>query len=1143
MIAVGIVMRGDELPAARVLARTLARFHPDWPVTGVLLPGLRPELHPDREPFALVPPLELLGQDLGTLLTTAPAAATVPLLRPLLATHLLEAGAERVLILAAETEIHGPLDALTEALATGSAVLVPRLRGLLPDDGERPDGQDLLDAGEIDDGVVAVNASEGGAAFLRWWSERTLAAAQRGGEAKDGSRFASPLGAAQQVFGDLVRLEDDGYGVSAWNLHERPLAMGSGGPTAAGRPLRLLRWEGFRPDRPWWLSTDATRVLLLDDPVLVELSGARVRALREAGWIRPDVLDAGELPGGVRFDLRLQRLHAEAVDAGATFGDVFTRAGAEAFLGWLAEPAPQGGAAGVNRYAYDAWREREDLQGAYPDLDADADGFLGWLWVHGRAEMRLQDALLPAPPASIADRDDGPPPVLVTGYLRGHLGLGQAARGVVNALRAADVPVASRTVATDPPVERRGRGPGPRPEEREFAEVTLPAGVEPEVNVICVNADQLPGFIEELGDELGHDRYLIGQWAWETDLVPDRWDHAFTLVDEIWVYSRYVADALSRAGDVPVVVVPLPVQAPDPAGAAVPAELALDDDAFVFLFAFDHFSTIARKNPVDLIEAFTQAFAPGEGPVLVIKTINARFRPEAREHLRAAIGDRSDIRLFDAALDPGPMAALFARADAYVSLHRSEGYGLTMAEAMALGKPVIATGYSGNTDFMTPANSYLVDWRLEPVGDDAEHYNATDALWAQPDVGHAARLMREVWSDREGARRVGERAAADIRAALSPEAVGRLARARLEKVRARRRGRPHTPTASSVHPELAHRLGFDLSGGAGSGARGAARRAIFRAMRPYTSAERQLDQVLAESVHRLALEVQGGRAALERERRAAALRERRLADLELRLEALERREAPEREDGWLRAETRRLVDGSRAVPFTQGEPFRVFEHPVAGRVHGYRAGAAAAIIAEEESYRSFEDVFRGDLDRVRGLAEPYVELLREHGPVVDVGCGRGELLDLLRGAGVEARGVDLDAGMAEVARERGLDVSVEDALTYLEREADGSLGAIVSMQVIEHLPGEALRRLFALAHAKLRPGGLLVAETVNPHAAHALKTFWVDLTHQHPVFPEVALALAADAGFQEAFICHLLGTRDVDRDRFQESSYAVVATR
>ena len=134
------------------------------------------------------------------------------------------------------------------------------------------------------------------------------------------------------------------------------------------------------------------------------------------------------------------------------------------------------------------------------------------------------------------------------------------------------------------------------------------------------------------------------------------------------------------------------------------------DDRFTFLFMFDFFSTLQRKNPLGLIDAFTRAFAPDEGPRLLLKTINARFRPEAADELRRRIGERPDIELVDRYLDPRQNAALIARADCYVSLHRSEGFGLTLAESMALGTPVIATGYSGNIDFTTPSNSYLVDW-------------------------------------------------------------------------------------------------------------------------------------------------------------------------------------------------------------------------------------------------------------------------------------------------------------------------------------------------------------------------------------------------------------------------------------------------
>ena len=161
--------------------------------------------------------------------------------------------------------------------------------------------------------------------------------------------------------------------------------------------------------------------------------------------------------------------------------------------------------------------------------------------------------------------------------------------------------------------------------------------------------------------------------------------------------------------------------------------------------------------------------------------------------------------------------------------------------------------------------------------------------------------------------------------------------------------------------------------------------------------------------------------------------------------------------------------------------------------------------------------------------------------MLDVGCGRGELLEQLKPAGIEASGVDSDAGMAERARAAGLDVVVGDGISHLESLAPGSLGAITAIHVIEHMPADVLVRFFRLARERLRPGGLLVCETINPHAVHALKTFWVDLTHQHPVFPEVAVVLADVAGFRRGFMWFPRGTGDAEADRFQEDAYAVVA--
>jgi glycosyltransferase involved in cell wall biosynthesis len=201
----------------------------------------------------------------------------------------------------------------------------------------------------------------------------------------------------------------------------------------------------------------------------------------------------------------------------------------------------------------------------------------------------------------------------------------------------------------------------------------------------------------------------------------------------------------------------------------------------MFLFVFDYLSTIQRKNPVGLIEAFTQAFAPGEGPQLLIKTINAPLRPLAEEAVLWAAHGRGDIHVVDRSLSASERDGLMAACDCYVSLHRSEGFGLTLAEAMAAGKPVIGTGYSGNLDFMSHRNSFLVDYELGVVGPDCEIYPA-HGEWAQPSVSHAAALMREVFAYPQRAVAVAMRARDDIARHLSPRTTGAAMRKRLEQL-------------------------------------------------------------------------------------------------------------------------------------------------------------------------------------------------------------------------------------------------------------------------------------------------------------------------------------------------------------------------
>ena len=357
----------------------------------------------------------------------------------------------------------------------------------------------------------------------------------------------------------------------------------------------------------------------------------------------------------------------------------------------------------------------------------------------------------------------------VAGYFKGVMGTGEHGRQLVAALQ-------SQGIAT----ELVTLHPDGSPEDEELAETGAPATegrAFADINLLCVNADMVPSVAAQLGRRFFARRYTIGFWAWEVSLFPDWLHPAFDHVQEVWVGSRHVQGAVQRAaGAVPVMAIPQPVSLPaEPADAAPRAELP---PGFRFLFAFDYLSVFARKNPLATVAAFTRAFAPGAGAKLIIKALNSDRDPSSHERLRSAVAQHPDIHLIERRLSRGERDGLMSAVDCYVSLHRAEGFGYTLAESMWLGKPVIATGYSGNVDFMRPQNSYLVDYQLVPIGPDASPY-PPEGEWANPDVDHAASLMRRVYDDPAEAKAKGAQAASDIRCGHRPEAAGSMMYGRL----------------------------------------------------------------------------------------------------------------------------------------------------------------------------------------------------------------------------------------------------------------------------------------------------------------------------------------------------------------------------
>jgi glycosyltransferase involved in cell wall biosynthesis len=299
--------------------------------------------------------------------------------------------------------------------------------------------------------------------------------------------------------------------------------------------------------------------------------------------------------------------------------------------------------------------------------------------------------------------------------------------------------------------------------------------------IAAINAELNKPMRDLFGAHFFRDTYVIGQWFWELEVAPTWYADAYQYVDELWAPTKFIEEMLRREAPPRVHVrhMPLPLRKPRVVD-ATRADLDLDH-RFMFLFTFDFMSVMKRKNPLGLVEAFKKAFAPGEGPMLVLKCINGETRPKGFAELMAACEGRNDIIVMNKYLDSHLSAALMNVCDCYVSLHRSEGLGLTIAEAMLLGKPVIATGYSGNLDFMGEETSFMVPWTRVKVGENAEAYDA-DATWAEPDLEVAAQLMRHIYENPDNAREVALRGRKDLETRFTPERTGTRMKMRLEEV-------------------------------------------------------------------------------------------------------------------------------------------------------------------------------------------------------------------------------------------------------------------------------------------------------------------------------------------------------------------------
>ncbi|HXH40705.1 MAG TPA: glycosyltransferase [Thermoanaerobaculia bacterium] len=795
------IIARNYLAYARVLAASLARHNPAARLHVVVLddpdrtisdePSFE-VIHADELPFD--PP-----SDFYTMAAIYDVTELATAVKPWVFEHFFGHGASVAIYLDPDIEVFdslGPLEPLTRQ---HGMLLTPHITEPLPQDGKRPDERDLLLAGIYNLGFLALSA-EAAKSFLPWW---------RGRLRRDCLNDPAEGLFVEQRWIDFAPalfqpgiLKDPGYNVAYWNLPHRVLTSDGDRILVNGRPLRFFHYSGFSPRTPHLLSKHqhaSLRIRLSETPLLAELCARYASALEAAGFAGCYALPYGfaATAGGLPLDARtrkvLRRTYLDDEAGGRTpsFPNPFSPAGDGDVVQRLLRPSPH--APGVAVWLGEIWSERADLRIAFPRIESvDAERFLDWVRTQGVREHDIPPQLIPSRTAEVrtpaARGRKLPTGVNVYGYAFAESGTGQIVRAVVAALAAEGIPYAvvpfTRTISR---------------QQRQFLDLGTAVPLF-DTNLICVNADQVPLFFESMRGQLLPGARNIGLWAWEVEDLPSAMAGSARHLDEVWGISGFTAAALARSLTKPVRAFPLPVVVPD-VRRRTRAELGMPD-GFLFLFCFDYDSVFRRKNPLAVVAAFRRAFPDHADVVLYIKTTNAeRYAAEA-EALHAAAGGRANIVIRDAYVTNEDYFSMLDACDCYVSLHRSEGFGLTVAEAMALGKPVISTAYSSTLEFANESNSYPVPARVVEVGDGAPPY-PSHSRWAEPDVAAAAEQMARVHTDRGGAAAVGARARADIEALHGPSACGPLLRRLLDESRLKQdafAARDRMETAASARP-------------------------------------------------------------------------------------------------------------------------------------------------------------------------------------------------------------------------------------------------------------------------------------------------------------------------------------------------------
>lgn len=690
-------------------------------------------------------------------------------IKPFFLEYFCNQGYEKIMYIDPDIYFTGSMNTLLNKLNKYDIILTPHAITPYPD-AHNPDDLAILRAGAYNLGFIAIRNTSNSLRMCRWWEDKLFDLCKN--NLPEGLFVDQKwMDLVPSMFENVYIEKSQAYNVAYWNLHERKVNKKNGIWLSEGNPLIFFHFSGMPIHNMEEISKHQTRYRLSDFPDMKELFEEYKSSVLKHGY---DVFRQkcgeyyyGYLPAtNVKIPDQIRYAYYKEILSEVSNPYLTSMENINGLLKSIYGMSDE-----LSRFHKSIFMSRKDLQDFFgsnlEDKKVETD-FKKWLKYAARKEYKAYHRIFDSSPVKQSEFCS-PCGCHLVGYFKSVAGTAMVARSFCKILCSTGIPYTNTVL-------QNGENSSSVDEIGNIYDMYHTDVPLFKKMIYFINADSING-VKQYYPHFFKDTYNIAVWWWEFDDY-FYFDEAFQYVDEVVVMSDFVYSAVSKAkpAHIKLTKVTYPF-IPDwqilADRTAERCKLGIAENDYVFFFNFDYLSSFERKNPLGLLISFA-TFAKDKNNVkLVLKTVNCSTDSENKALTEKFVHEndlKDKIIFINETLSRNEMMTVLNAADCYISLHRSEGLGVGMMEAMYMGLPVIGTAYGGNTDFMTQENSYLVPYTLTKVKKDFGPYKA-GWLWAEPDISVAVSMMNDVYTNRDLAHQKGENARITIKTKYSQRKV------------------------------------------------------------------------------------------------------------------------------------------------------------------------------------------------------------------------------------------------------------------------------------------------------------------------------------------------------------------------------------